>query len=482
MIFCTKVMEKLRLRWHEPNGYADVLRVSLPLAASLASTTLMQFTDRLFLSHYSVEAIAAAVPAASANLVALLAFMGIVAYSGVFIAQFTGAGLKRRVGATLWQAIYLSLASGAALQFAAAGGEALFELAGHDPEVRRQEVIYFRILTGGGVWALLSASLSCFFSGRGQTRLLMFASFMGVLINIPLDYFLIFGMPPVPALGFEGFAPMGIAGAAYATVTGWVVNVLILAAFVFTPRNEREYQVWRGWKPDFSLLRRIVRYGFPSGANSCMELLTITIFVFMAGRLGSHALAATNITFSIDGVAFLPALGLNTGVSVLVGQAMGRNNPKQAERAAHSSLHIALAYMTLMGLLFVSVPDVLMGLFRPAGVDQAAAASIAATGAVLLRYVAFYSVMDAWSLIYFGSLKGAGDTWFVMWAMTGACVCMLAGAYAATRFFPGSLHALWFVFTAVISGLAGSAALRFYLGPWRKLTLIRNSDMREPSL
>lgn len=470
-------MEKIRRRWHEPDGYADVLRVSLPLVASLASTTIMQFTDRLFLSHYSVEAIAAAVPGALANLVVLLTFMGIITYSNVFIAQFTGAGLRHRVGVTLWQAIYLSIISGIVLLFAAAGGEALFSLAGHDPEVQRQETIYFGILTGGGVWALLSASLSCFFSGLGQTRLLMFASFMGVVVNIPLDYFLIFGIPALPGLGFGGLAPMGIAGAAYATVTGWVVNFLILAVFVFTPRNERAYRIWSGWRPDVPLLRRIVRYGFPSGVNSFMELLTSTIFVFVAGRLGSHALAATNITFSINGVSFLPALGLNIGASVLVGQAMGRNNPVQAEKAAHSSLHIALFYMVIMALVFVTIPGVLIGLFRPSGVDPEAAAAIMATGEVLLRYVAFYSIMDAWSLIYFGSLKGAGDTWFVMWAMTGACVCMLAGSYLADLFFPGSLHALWFVFTLVVSGLAGSAALRFYFGPWRKLSLIRKSDL-----
>ena len=171
MIFFAKVIENLRRRWHEPNGYADVLRVSLPLVASLASTTLMQFTDRLFLSHYSVEAIAAAVPAALANLVVLLTFMGIITYSNVFIAQFTGAGLRHRVGVTLWQAVYLSVASGILLQFAAAGGESLFALAGHDPEVQLQEVVYFSILTGGGIWALLSASLSCFLSGRGRTRI-----------------------------------------------------------------------------------------------------------------------------------------------------------------------------------------------------------------------------------------------------------------------------------------------------------------------
>lgn len=477
MIFFAKVIENLRRRWHEPNGYADVLRVSLPLVASLASTTLMQFTDRLFLSHYSVEAIAAAVPAALANLVVLLTFMGIITYSNVFIAQFTGAGLRHRVGVTLWQAVYLSVASGILLQFAAAGGESLFALAGHDPEVQLQEVVYFSILTGGGIWALLSASLSCFFSGRGRTRILMLASFMGVLINIPLDYYLVFGIPAVPFLNFGGLEPMGIAGAAYATVTGWVVNLVILAVFVFTPRNEREYRVWSGRRPDFALLRRIVRYGFPSGVNSFMELLTSTIFVFVAGRLGSHALAATNITFSINGVSFLPALGLNIGASVLVGQAMGRNNPAQAEKAAHSSLHIALCYMAVMALVFVTLPGFLMGLFRPSGVDPATAAGITATGAVLLRYVAFYSVMDAWSLIYFGSLKGAGDTWFVMWAMTGACVCMLIGAYIANRYYPGSLHALWLVFTAVVSGLAGSAALRFYFGPWRKLRLIHRSDI-----
>lgn len=78
-------------RWNEPGGYKVVCKVGLPLVASMASSTIMQFTDRLFLSHYSLDAIAAAVPAGMPFLVILLSLMGVAEYAGVFIAQFVGA-------------------------------------------------------------------------------------------------------------------------------------------------------------------------------------------------------------------------------------------------------------------------------------------------------------------------------------------------------------------------------------------------------
>lgn len=469
-------MENLRRRWREQDGYAEVLKISLPLMASLASTTLMQFTDRLFLSHYSVEAIAAAVPAAFANLVLLLGLMGTIAYTNVFIAQFTGARLFGRIGSAVWQGVYLSLLGGILLYAVAGMGGEIFSLAGHEPAVREQEVVYFGILTRGGVWPLLSASMASFFSGLGRTRILMLASFAGVAVNIPLDYFLIFGLPSWPLPGFDGMAGFGIAGAGYATVAGAALNFLLLAIFIFTPRNERKYHVWSGRRPDFALLGRILRYGLPSGLNSFMDALTGTIFVFVAGRLGSLALAATNITFSINGVAFVPTLGINISASILVGQALGQRRPDRAVRATVSSLHIALAYMSLMALLFVTCPRFLFGLFEPGGIDASAASALASAGVVLLRYVAFYSIMDAVSLVFFGALKGAGDTWFIMWVMCGACLCIFGGTEAAGWYFPGSLDALWVIATAVATALAVCAALRFYYGPWRSLSLIRQTD------
>ena len=92
--------------------YAEVLAVCVPLVLSTAAGTVMEFTDRIFLANYSLDAISAAVPAGIGALLFIVFFSGVSGYVGVFIAQYTGAGAPAKVGAALWQALYLAAAAG----------------------------------------------------------------------------------------------------------------------------------------------------------------------------------------------------------------------------------------------------------------------------------------------------------------------------------------------------------------------------------
>ena len=270
--------QRLAVRWYAPQGYREVLRVGLPLIASMASTTVMQFTDRLFLSHYSVTAIAAALPAGIMALTLQLAFLGICSYISVFIAQYVGAGANNRVGAALWQGIWVALLCGIVLVLPCFIAEPLFAWADHGPAVQAQEVTYFRILMAGSVFFLLGSVVSGFFVGRGHTRPVFIANLAGAVLNVPLDYALIFGA--------FGLPEMGIAGAALATVMGWVLCFVILACLVFTKKNDARYGVLRSWKPEKELSIRLLRYGVPSGANFFMEIVGFTCVYPGSGSFG----------------------------------------------------------------------------------------------------------------------------------------------------------------------------------------------------
>ncbi|MBQ4133832.1 MAG: MATE family efflux transporter, partial [Desulfovibrionaceae bacterium] len=312
MSLTERLKEYLKKNWHARNGYRQMLKIALPLIISMGTATVMEVTDRLFLSHYSVVALAASVPASSASLLFLFAVMGITGYVGVFIAHYTGARIRDQVGTALWQSIYLSLAGGvllASLWFAA---EPLFRLAGAEGELLRQEIIYFRILCVGGVVALLGYSVGCFFTGRGYSRQVMYANIIATISNVPLNYALIYGKFGLPELG--------IAGAGIATVIGWTISFVILAVQVFTKENDRRYAVLRNRAVNWSYIRRMLRYGTPSGVELFMEMLAGTLFIFMAGYLGSEALAASNIAFTVNSVAYLPMVGIYTATSILVGQ------------------------------------------------------------------------------------------------------------------------------------------------------------------
>ncbi len=158
-------------RWSAPSGYREVLRVSLPLVVSFGSITLMQFTDRLFLGNYSLEAIAASTPAGALSFLFLSFFMGTGEYTGVFIAQYTGMGKSERVGAALWQGIHFALFSAVILACGTFLGRTYFYLlAGHPPAVRANEITYFRILMLGNGLVVIEAVAFQLFIRVGGSR------------------------------------------------------------------------------------------------------------------------------------------------------------------------------------------------------------------------------------------------------------------------------------------------------------------------
>ena len=449
--------------WAVPNGYRQMLKIALPLVISMGTATVMEVTDRLFLSHYSVEALAASVPASSASLLLLLTVLGVTGYAGVFIAHYTGANVKEKVGVALWQSIYLSIAGGillAAMWFIA---RPLFSLTGAEPEIIELEVTYFRILSLGGIVALVGYSVGCFFTGRGHAREVMFANLIATIINVPLNYALIFGK--------FGFPELGIAGAAIATIIGWSLSAIILIFRVFTKKNDKIFYVRRNWRPNFPYIKRMLRFGLPSGMELFMEMLASTIFIFLAGYLGRDALAASNIAYTINSLAYLPMVGIYTATSILVGQSMGAQNIKGVERAVVSGLHVVLVYMIVIGALFVLVPDLFINFFDAENNFE----HIRNEATVLLRFVALYCLFDCFTLIYFGALKGAGDTMFIMLLMTAGCVVMAAAAIGVLIYWE-SLYGIWTVLTVYIGLMGLGAYLRFRRGGWKKIKLVSHHD------
>ncbi len=462
------MFRSFRDRWKAPQGYAEILRVGLPLVASMASSTVMQFTDRLFLSRFSVDAIAAALPASMASLTLLLTLMGVCGYTSVLIAQYTGSRAPHRVGSALWQGIWSALAGSLILCATWGMAEPLFALAGHAPHVQELEVDYFRVITAGSGFALFGSVLSGFYSGRGQTRPVMVANMAAAVINVPLDYVLIFG-------GF-GFPSLGITGAGIATVIGWLFSTIILSCLIFTRKHDLMFHVRSSWRFEWDMFRRLLRYGLPSSANFFVDIVGITWFSFEVGSFGTIALAASNIAFSINSLIFLPTLGLNIAVSSLVGQAMGRGSPQEAETVTWNALHLALVYMLSLCAIIALSAGPLMDFFAPGDMTPEQFAPVRALGITLLYFVTIYSLIDAGSIIYFGALKGAGDTLGVMMILVGcmASFLVLPILYMKYRGTP-SVHGYWIALTVYIIMLAASATLRFYRRRWHTIRVVETA-------
>lgn len=453
-------------RWGAKNGYKESLTIGMPLVISMLSSTVMTFTDRIFLGHYSMEALGASLPASIAAFLFLSFFFGTAEYIGVFVSQYTGAGRHQLVGEALWQGLWFCLPAGlflASLWFVAGP---LFDLVGHAPDIREQEVIYFRILTLGGGPFLVGICLSCFFSGRGMTKPVMLVNMFAATVNIPLNYCLINGLGPFPELG--------IAGAGIATLIAYTLPAVSFAFMIFTPENEACFRVRSAHRLVPSLMKRFLHFGLPGGVQFFLDMFGVSFFVFMVGRLGAVELAASNIAISIDTLAFLPTIGMHIAASIMVGQAMGSGRPDDAAYAAKSVLHIALAYMAMMAVLFITLPGPLLEMFRTRA-ETGDFTPVMEMGTVLLRYVAAFTLVDAVAIVYVGALKGAGDTRFTMMTMGAASMgCLVIPTWLLNKMGADSIHGPWICLLTYVVVLATSFAVRFRRGKWRSIRVIEH--------
>lgn len=456
----------LRRRWRADGGYREFLQLAFPLILSTASWSVQHFINRVFLTWHSTEALAAALPAGMASFAFVSLFMGIAGYANTFVAQYIGARRPARVGPAVWQAIYLALASGVLAFGPAALAQPLFDLIGHEPAVRREEIDYFRVLCYGTGPQILSTAISSFFSGRGQTWTVLVVNVISIGLNIVADYVLIFGNFGAPA--------MGIRGAAWATNLAVVVAALLFLILFLSAENRREFATLSGWRPNRELFARLLRFGGPNGLNFMLDMLAFALFLLVVGKLGTVEMAATNLAFNINSLAFMPLIGGGIALSTMVGQRLGRGAPEEAEYCTWSGFHLALGYMGTMALGYLLAPDFFLtpfGLRAHAG-EFTAARDLASQ---LLRIVALYCVFDACYMVFTSALKGAGDTRYIMWLSVAlAWALMVLPSWIGLTWFGVGLFGLWGFICAYVIVMGLVFFLRFRTGRWKTMRVIED--------
>ncbi len=445
--------------------YREVLTVSLPLVASTGSILVMEFTDRLFLAGYSLNAIAAALPAGIAAYFFIVIFQGTAGYVNVFVAQYHGSGRPERIGEILWQGIYFAMGAAILLALLAATGPWLFHWAGHPPAVQALEVVYFKTLMMGGGINVLGAVFAGVFSGRGLTRPVMVSHALAAALNVPLDYCLINGIGPWPALG--------ILGAGIATVVAWSVTAALLAIAVFRGSLQTGHFGFdrRQFQP--ALLRQLVLSGSPGAFQFAMDIFAFSFFIFMVGRIGQEALAVTNMVMSINALAFMPMMGFSLGTSSLVGHAIGKGDIHLASERVQATLHITHAYVLVIFLLLTMAPQWLLSLFHSADIRPDQWIHINADGIILLRIIAVTIFFDAGYMVFTGALKGAGDTRFIMWSLlllSGGV--MVLPVWIGVEVFGRGLFYVWAWVAMFIVSLWGVTGWRYRQGRWRGMRVI----------
>ena len=445
-------------------GCREVLFVALPLIFSTSSLTIQHFVDRIFLSWYSREAIAASMPAGLLNFTFMALFIGTAATVGTFVAQYSGAGMDHRIGPVVWQGFYFAFLAGLVSLVLHPLAPALFSIANHSPRVREFEIAYFQILVFGAFPVTAASALAGFFNGLGKTVIVMVVSFVETGVNVLLDYILIFG--------HWGFPRMGVEGAALGTVLSQVAGFLIYLGLILRSEYAERFRTRTGWKPDRLLLLRFLRFGLPSGVHFFLELIGFSLFIQFVGRFGTDVLAAANISFNINNLAFMPMIGFGTAVSVLVGRRLGQNRPDLAEKSVWSAFRMTIAYTATFALAYALVPKVFLIPYA-SNADPESFSAVSKTAILFLKFVAVYALFDAMSLVFSAAVKGAGDTRFAMAVSVSlSWTCMVIPGYLAAFVFHAGILWMWFFLSLYISVLGIVFLLRFLRGKWKTLRVI----------
>ena len=452
-------------RFKKNGDVKDVLVVALPMLLSMSFDTLMTFIDRLFLSKLGPAEMNAALGAGAVQLALTMFFTGMISYTTAMVAQRLGGKRRWDCARAFMQALYVSLMCVPLLYLTIPLGHVAFGMEHLPADQLQYQKTYFNILMFGGVINLVRNVAPCFFSGIGETKIVMKAAFVGMLVNVACNFVLIYGMGPSPALG--------VAGAAYGTLIGNLVSTVILFAKFFGKSCHRRFRTRYAFAFSWPLTQELLKKGIPSGVEMFLNMSAFQLLILMFHALGPESATASSVMFNWDMVAYVPLMGLEVASTSLVGRYVGAKDGAAASRSTYSGLKLGWGYSLLMGIFFIFLPGMLTDIFKP-DVAEASAEAIAIFESArpmsifMLRIATFYIFVEVLLVIYAGALRGAGDTLWVMFACAIMNWCVAGSLYLVAYVFGLPAHLAWIAVVAVYSTAPVLFWLRWKNGKWRR--------------
>ncbi len=438
-----------------------ILTLSIPTIISSFSFNVMQFLDRAFLAHYGLDDFSVAIPAGMLSFTVASLFFGLTWYVPALVAQYHGAKRPKDAARAVWQGIYFSLGAGVILLAVSPLCVKLLAISGRPPAVVALASAYFYLTMAAGIISLLTNCLSAFFNGRGETQIPMALNIAANIVNAILAYVFIFGLFGVPL--------NGVIGAGVATLIASLANLALHAFFFFSRDNRRKaYTAVALFVP--SMFIRLVRYGMPSALQFFVDIGGWGIFIMFIEQTGRNAMAATSIAFNIEMIAFMPVMGLATGVGIIAGQEMGARRSKNVWRVTRKGVAVALAFNAVLASLFFIVPEFFILPFSSSSPDFAVVFTLAIP---LIRITAARVLTNAALIVIMTVLRNAGDTLFIMIATSiSAPIFLVLPAYIMIFVLKLGLAATFWLIVVYISLLFVVMLARFLQGKWQRIRVI----------
>jgi putative MATE family efflux protein len=430
-----------------------MVTLAVPIVLANILQTVYQLTDTFWLGRVGPEAVAA-VSLAFPIFFFLVALGGGLAIAGaILVAQYYGAGNREAVdhvsGQTLVAIGFISLTLTVGGYFAA---EPLVRLFGPEPEVAAPATIYLQITFLGIVFQFLFLIFQSLLRSIGDVKTPLLIVLMTVLLNFVLDPLFIMGWGPVP--------PMGVGGAALATVGTQGIASVVGMYMLFGGKVGISLRV-ATLRPDFPVIWQIIRLGLPASVEQSTRAGGVAMLTLLVTGFGTEVLAVYGIGTRIFIFVIIPALGFSMATSTLVGQAVGAGMPARAEEVARRGAAIAFLMLGLVAVPVFAFALPLTRVFLPG------APEVALEGARFVRILALGFAFAGVQQVLAGAFRGAGDTLAAMLlAILALWVLRFPLAFVLSYRTGMAEQGLWWSFPISDILAAGMAGLWFLTGRW----------------
>ena len=377
---------------HFPPKHQKVLRLSLPAAMNSLLDMLQVVTDLIMVGRISAFAVAA-VGLGLQSLMFIFAILTLFHVgTSALLSRFVGAGQMKRASvglSTLLRfALMVSIPAAVGWYFFSSH---IYVWFGTAPEVLTLGESYVQVLTLMMPFIFMKLVFVSALNSAGDTKTPMKIKIVSIILNVILNYLLIFGN--------LGFPELGVMGAAVGTV---IVNALEFMVYMFLYVKERTPYIPM-WEYSKSLLSRALKVGVPASIERSLTFGSFMLFTVIIAHYGTEVLAGYQIGLRVEGLAFMPGIGFTIAAMALMGQGLGAKKPMQAREDVILVLKYTIGLMFFLSFFMIFMPEKIVWLFT----DDAQTIEEAS---LYLRIVGFSQIPLAFNFVLSGALRGAGDS------------------------------------------------------------------------
>lgn len=318
-----------------------LLMLALPIVFGNLLQTGYQLVDAYWVGKLGAGAVAAVAVSFPINFLLIALGSGFSVAGSVLVAQNFGAHNQAMVNHIAAQILVLETLLAVGLTVGAhVASPYLLRLIGVGPDIFAQANQFQRILFLGLVFNFGFIMFQALMRGVGEVKIPLYINLATLALNFGLDPLFIYGWGPVPAFG--------VAGAAVATLSTQALSVLI--GLVVLLRGHSGIQLrFKGFKPDFPLMKKTFKLGGPSSIDLSARALGLSMMTGLAAAFGTTVLATYGIGSRILALGIIPALGVSLACSTLVAQNIGAKNLPRARQTANYAIGLSFTGLLLLG-------------------------------------------------------------------------------------------------------------------------------------